>query len=191
MAMSASVGVAYRFNQRNWSPAYSQVDVDGYLLAIMTLEEQLIERNAQLKRANSNFSTLKSENDNLRATLANAQAHAQSNVVTATMPTESVVFFNIGEATLTDYAKATLDSAVQLLMATDAQIAVTGYADKETGSAKRNEQLSKERAETVVNYLMGLGVPASRISTNWVGDTEQAFTTPDTPIVNRCVVVKL
>lgn len=189
VAMSASVGVAYRFNQRNWSPAYSQVDVDGYLLAIMTLEEQLIERNAQLKRANSNFSTLKSENDNLRATLANA--HAQSNVVTVTMPTESVVFFNIGEAALTDYAKATLDSAVQLLMATDAQIAVTGYADKETGSAKRNEQLSKERAEKVVNYLMGLGVPASRISTNWVGDTEQAFTTPDTPIVNRCVVVKL
>ena len=189
VAMSASVGVAYRFNQRNWSPAYSQVDVDGYLLAIMALEEQLVERNAQLKRANSNFSTLKSENDNLRNTLANA--HAQSNVVTATMPTESVVFFTIGEATLTDYAKATLDSEVQQLMATDAQIAVTGYADKETGSAKRNEQLSKERAEKVANYLMGLGVPASRITTNWVGDTEQAFTSPDTPLVNRCVTIKL
>ena len=189
VAMSASVGVAYRFNQRNWSPAYSQLDVDGYLLAIMTLEEQLIERNAQLKRANSNFSALKSENDNLRNTLASA--HAQSSVATAAMPTESVVFFTIGEATLTDYAKATLDSSVSLLMATDAKIIVTGYADKETGSAKRNEQLSKERAENVANYLMGLGVPASRISTNWVGDTVQAFTKPDTPIVNRCVVIKM
>lgn len=189
VAMSASVGVAYRFNQRNWSPAYSQLDVDGYLLAIMTLEEQLVERNAQLKRANSNFSALKSENENLRNTLASA--HAQAPVAPATMPTESVVFFTIGEATLTDYAKATLDSAVQLLMATDAQIVVTGYADKETGSAKRNEQLSKERAENVANYLVGLGVPASRISTNWVGDTEQAFTKPDTPIVNRCVIIKL
>ena len=189
VAMSASVGVAYRFNQRNWSPAYSQVDVDGYLLAIMTLEEQLVERNAQLKRANNNFSTLKSENENLRNTLANAQT--QRSVAPATMPTESVVFFTIGEAQLTDYAKATLDSAVQLLMATDAKIIVTGYADKETGSAKRNEQLSKERAENVANYLVGLGIPASRISTNWVGDTVQAFTKPDTPIVNRCVVIKL
>lgn len=189
VAMSASVGVAYRFNQRNWSPAYSQVDVDGYLLAIMTLEEQLIERNAQLKRANSNFSALKSENDNLRNTLASA--HAQTPVAPAAMPTESVVFFTIGEATLTDYAKATLDSSVSLLMANDAAIVVTGYADKETGSAKRNEQLSKERAENVANYLMGLGVPASRISTNWVGDTVQAFTKPDTPIVNRCVVIKM
>ena len=189
VAMSASVGVAYRFNQRNWSPAYSQLDVDGYLLAIMTLEEQLIERNAQLKRANSNFSALKSENDNLRNTLASA--HAQTPVAPAAMPTESVVFFTIGEATLTDYAKATLDSAVPLLMATDATILVTGYADKETGSAKRNEQLSKERAENVANYLVGLGIPASRISTNWVGDTVQAFTKPDTPIVNRCVVIKM
>ena len=189
VAMSASVGVAYRFNQRNWSPAYSQVDVDGYLLAIMALEEQLVERNAQLKRANSNVATLKAENDNLRNSLT--ESRSQSNEVVVAMPTECVVFFTIGEAALTDYAKATLDSSVSQLMATDAAIVVTGYADKETGSAKRNEQLSKERAENVANYLIGLGVPASRITTNWVGDTEQAFTTPDTPIVNRCVIIKL
>ena len=189
VAMSASVGVAYRFNQRNWSPAYSQVDVDGYLLAIMALEEQLVERNAQIKRANSNFAALKTENETLRNSLA--ESRAQDNMATSAMPTESVVFFTIGEAELTDYAKATLDSAISLLMATDATIVVTGYADKETGSAKRNEQLSKERAENVANYLIGLGLPASRITTNWVGDTEQAFTTPDTPIVNRCVIIKM
>jgi outer membrane protein OmpA-like peptidoglycan-associated protein len=189
VAMSASVGVAYRFNQRNWSPAYSQVDVDGYLLAIMALEEQLLERNAQIKRANSNFAALKTENETLRNSLA--ESRAQDNMATSAMPTESVVFFAIGEAKLTDYAKATLDSAISLLMATDTTIVVTGYADKETGSAKRNEQLSKERAENVANYLIGLGLPASRITTNWVGDTEQAFTSPDTPLVNRCVIIKL
>lgn len=189
LAMSASVGVAYRFNQRNWSPAYSQVDVDGYLLAIMALEEQLVERNAQLKRVNGNYATLKTENENLRNSLA--ESRMQSSVVVPATPTESVVFFNIGEATLTDYAKATLDSAVAQLMASEATIVVTGYADKETGSAKRNELLSRERAENVANYLIGLGAPASRITTNWVGDTEQAFTSPDTPLVNRCVTIKL
>ena len=189
VAMSASVGVAYRFNQRNWSPAYSQVDVDGYLLAIMALEERLIGRDAELKRANNNFSALKSENENLRNTLA--ESRKESSVVVKSVPTESVVFFNIGEAALTDYAKATLDSIVAQLMATEGNILVTGYADKETGSAKRNEQLSMQRAEGVANYLIGLGVPASRITTEWVGDTEQAFTTPETPIVNRCVIIKL
>ena len=189
VAMSASVGVAYRFNQRNWSPAYSQVDVDGYLLTIMALEEQVVERNAQLKRANNNFATLKTENESLRSSLA--ESRMQSNEVVAAMPTESVVFFTIGEAVLTDYAKATLDSSASQLMTTDVAIIVTGYADKETGSAKRNEQLSKQRAENVANYLVGLGIPASRISTSWVGDTEQAFTKPDTSIVNRCVIIKL
>jgi outer membrane protein OmpA-like peptidoglycan-associated protein len=189
VAMSASVGVAYRFNQRNWSPAYSQVDVDGYLLAIMALEERLIGRDAELKRANNNFSALKSENENLRNTLA--ESRKESSVVVKSVPAESVVFFNIGEAALTDYAKATLDSIVAQLVATEGNILVTGYADKETGSAKRNEQLSMQRAEGVANYLIGLGVPASRITTEWVGDTEQAFTTPETPVVNRCVIIKL
>ena len=189
VAMSASVGVAYRFNQRNWSPAYSQVDVDGYLLAIMALEERLIGRDAELKRANNNFSALKSENENLRNTLA--ESRKESSVVVKSVPAESVVFFNIGEAALTDYAKATLDSIVAQLMATEGNILVTGYADKETGSVKRNEQLSMQRAEGVANYLIGLGVPASRITTEWVGDTEQAFTTPETPVVNRCVIIKL
>jgi outer membrane protein OmpA-like peptidoglycan-associated protein len=189
VAMSASVGVAYRFNQRNWSPAYSQVDVDGYLLAIMTLEERLIGREAELKRVNTNFAVLKNENETLRNSLA--ESRAESNIVVETIPAESVVFFNIGEAKLTDYAKATLDSIVAQLVATTTDIIVTGYADKETGSAKRNEQLSMERAECVANYLIGLGVPASRITTEWVGDTEQAFTTPETPIVNRCVIIRL
>ena len=189
LAMSASVGVAYRFNQRNWSPAYSQLDVDGYLLAIMALEEQLISRDAELKRVNNNFAAVKNENESLRHTLA--ESSKESREVVAMMPAESVVFFTIGEAMLTDYAKATLDSIVAQLMATDATIVVTGYADKETGSARRNEQLSKERAENVATYLMGLGVPSSRITTNWVGDTEQAFTSPDTPVVNRCVIIKL
>lgn len=190
VAMSASVGVAYRFNQRYWTPAYSQVDVDGYLLAIMALEEQLIERNAELKRANSNFAVVKNENESLRNSLAESRMQSSVEVAPAT-PSESVVFFNIGEASLTDYAKATLDSAVAQLMASEGSIAVTGYADKETGSAQRNEQLSMQRAECVANYLIGLGVPASRISTNWVGDTEQAFASPDTPLVNRCVIIKL
>jgi outer membrane protein OmpA-like peptidoglycan-associated protein len=190
LAMSASVGVAYRFNQRNWSPAYSQLDVDGYLLAIMALEEQLVERNAELKRVNNNLSALKSDNESLRNSLAQARMQS-SDVQPIVAPTESVVFFTIGDALLSDYAKATLDSIAQQLIAADATIVVTGYADKETGSAKRNEQLSKQRAENVASYLLGLGLPSSRLTTQWVGDTEQAFTSPDTPIVNRCVIIKL
>jgi outer membrane protein OmpA-like peptidoglycan-associated protein len=47
-----------------------------------------------------------------------------------------------------------------------------------------------ERAECVTQYLMENGISEERITTNWVGDTEAAFTTPDTPIVNRCVTIR-
>lgn len=189
VAMSASVGVAYRFNMRSWTPAYSQLDVDGYLLAIMTLEEQLIQRNAELKRVNTNLSALKSENETLRTNLSDCKTKGAVAPPVA-VPAESVVFFAIGEAKLTDYAKATLDSCMAQLLSSDGSVVVTGYADKETGSAMRNEQLSKERAESVTAYLVANGVAKERISTNWVGDTEPAFTSPDTPVVNRCVIIK-
>lgn len=186
VAMSASLGLAYRFNMRSWTPAYSQLDVDGYLLAIMTLEEQLIQRDAEIKRVNGNVSKLKSENETLRNDLNECRTRDVA-VVAAVEPMESVVFFAIGEATLSDYAKVTLDAYVTQFKDADTSIVVTGYADKETGSAERNEQLSEERAKCVAAYLEAGGVAKERISTKWVGDTEQAFTSPDT---NRCVIIK-
>ena len=51
-------------------------------------------------------------------------------------------------------------------------------------------ELSKERAENVTAYLTAQGIDASRITTKWVGDSEVAFTSPDTPLVNRCVTLK-
>ena len=186
VAMSASLGVAYRFNMRSWTPAYSQLDVDGYLLAIMTLEEKLIQRDAEIKRVNGSVSKLKTENDVLRYDLVQSEKKAAS-MPTVAMPVESVVFFSIGEAVLSDYAKVTLDGYAAQFKDADNSIVVTGYADKETGSSERNEQLSKERAECVTAYLVAGGVDAERITTTWVGDTEQAFTSPDT---NRCVIIR-
>lgn len=186
VAMSASLGVAYRFNMRSWTPAYSQLDVDGYLLAIMTLEEKLIQRDAEIKRVNGSVSKLKTENDVLRYDLVQSEKKAAS-MPTVAMPMESVVFFSIGEAVLSDYAKVTLNGYAAQFKDADNSIVVTGYADKETGSSERNEQLSKERAECVTAYLVAGGVDAERITTTWVGDTEQAFTSPDT---NRCVIIR-
>lgn len=187
VAMTASVGLAYRFNMRSWSPAYSQLDVDGYLLAIMTLEETLLQRDAELKRIGGNLSTLKHDNEMLRQELA---AKPQSVVEKPTVVAQSVVFFEIGSAELSDYAKATLEQYITSVGDSDNDIVITGYADKETGSAERNMKLSKERAECVTAHLIEGGVAKERITTTWVGDTEQAFTSPDTAVVNRCVIIK-
>lgn len=187
-ALSASLGVAYRFNNRDWTPAYSQLDVDGYIAAILALEERLLIADSNLVAAGKEVTALTSNNKELQAELERCKS-SKPMVKSAPMP-ECVVFFVIGEAALTDYAKATLDTYADQIKRCDTTFTVTGYADKETGSAERNEQLSEMRAEAVKSYLVAAGVAPTRITTEWVGDTEMAFTSPDTPTVNRCVIIK-
>ena len=189
VGLSASVGIAYRFNQRTWTPAYSQTDVDGYIAAIVGLEETLLAADAALISAAEELQALETDNKRLKSDLATAQSATQKAMVSHTVG-ESVVFFIIGEATLSEYAHATLDNYIAAMRDTTTPITITGYADKETGSAERNMQLSKERAENVTAYLTSKGIDGSRITTQWVGDTETAFTTPTTPLVNRCVTLR-
>ena len=189
VGLSASVGIAYRFNQRTWTPAYSQTDVDGYIAAIVGLEETLLAADAALISAAEELQALETDNKRLKSDLATAQSATQNAMVCHTVG-ESVVFFTIGEATLSEYAHATLDNYIAAIRDTTTPITITGYADKETGSAERNMQLSKERAENVTAYLTSKGIDGSRITTQWVGDTETAFTTPTTPLVNRCVTLR-
>lgn len=189
LGLSASLGVAYRFNQRDWTPAYSQVEVDGYIAAIMALEEGLVVSDVALAEAVEEKKNLEQKNMALEADIAklhNVKPQPQHHGVAP----ECVAFFTIGDASISDYACATLETYVEQLKDDTTPIVVVGYADKETGSAERNEQLSKERAENVAKWLTEAGVDASRIAVEWVGDTEAAFNTPDTPVVNRCVIVR-
>ena len=187
VAMTATVGVAYRFGQRDWSPAYPQVEVDGYVAAIMALEDDLVIAENRLVAAGKEIATLNSKNRELQGEVARCHAEVAE---AEEIASECAVFFTIGEATLTDYARATLESYVEQMRDGNTLITITGYADSETGSAARNEELSKMRAETVEAYLIAAGIPATRITTTWVGDTAIAFTSPNTPLVNRCVIVK-
>ena len=187
-ALSASVGFAYRFNQRDWTPAYPAVDVEGYLAAIFALEESVVAQGAELDAAAQEIRKLSGDNKSLKSEVEMLRSRAAQPV--EPVAAECVAFFNIGETQITDYARATLETYVEQVRDGSSVISVIGYADKETGSAKRNEQLSRERAQNVTAWLIAAGVDASRIETSWVGDTEAAFSTPDTPIVNRCVVVK-
>ena len=188
-ATSLSVGVAYRFKQRDWTPAYSQLDVDGYIAAIVGLEERLILRDEQLSTATKEVASLQDKNESLVADIERLKSNKSTHTTTTITP-ECVAFFEIGNSTITDYGKATLETYIEQVKSSKSNITVVGYADKETGSAQRNEQLSRERAENVTAWLIESGIDKQRLTTKWVGDTEAAFTTPDSPTVNRCVIVK-
>ena len=69
----------------------------------------------------------------------------------------------------------------------EAVVSLTGYADKFTGTAKRNLFLSEKRAEVVCQALLDAGISQDRITTNYYGDTKQVSEVPEENRVTICV----
>jgi outer membrane protein OmpA-like peptidoglycan-associated protein len=99
----------------------------------------------------------------LHNTVANLEAYKMSD--------HTVVLFALNRHKLTDDAKAQLDK-----VAADVQgqqryfITVEGYTDQ-TGAASYNDMLSRERAESVIRYLVGEhNVPLQRIHKIGLGE---------------------
>lgn len=68
-------------------------------------------------------------------------------------------------------------------------VILTGYADRETGTAAINERLSRERSQAVADALVNkYGIERSRISTDWRGDTVQPFSINN---LNRAVLFRM
>ena len=73
------------------------------------------------------------------------------------------VLFPSNKADLLPAARAQLSDIARILAKAKGQnIAVEGYTDA-SGSKERNDQLSKDRAESVMNYLVDKGAPKDRI----------------------------
>ncbi len=69
-----------------------------------------------------------------------------------------------------------------------ANVMITGYADKGTGSAKINKSLSEKRAAAVVTALKTkYGIAESRIKSDSKGDTEQPYTEQILNRVSICI----
>ena len=76
------------------------------------------------------------------------------------------VFFNLGKinvANLKDLVN--VKALAKYAKENNSKMLVTGYADNSTGSAKLNERLSADRANTVKNELIKMGVPEANIQT--------------------------
>ena len=99
---------------------------------------------------------------------------------------EICTFFELDSNVILPEEAAKLDKYAQWLTKhKDVNIAITGYADVQTGNPTYNMGLSKRRVNAVKDYLVKAGIDAGRISTAYKGDTEQPFTVNEQ---NRVVV---
>ena len=88
------------------------------------------------------------------------------------MTKSDTVLFGFNRKTLSDEAKAQLDSFVQSLDGVNRYVVeIQGFTDK-TGSAIYNDELSQERAQAVARYLASHKVPLRNITMLGTGVAE-------------------
>lgn len=176
---TATFGVTYKFGRRGFSrPAAVReavaVDVSGYTNRIQALQDEL----AASKR----------KNQDLNAAL-DAARNRKPEVVTNVVAAPMAVFFTIGQATLTEKEMINLKYQAEVIKKDlNKKYKLIGSADKATGSAARNQQLSQERAQAVYDLLVKkYGVDPKQLEIVANGDRDEPF---GQPVLNRVVIVE-
>ena len=78
---------------------------------------------------------------------------------------DSGILFDLNSSTLKAAARTSLTEFSAILKSnTDMDVAIFGHTDK-TGTLEVNQRISKQRAESVQNFLKGLGVSADQLVT--------------------------
>jgi outer membrane protein OmpA-like peptidoglycan-associated protein len=87
------------------------------------------------------------------------------------------VFFEINKWDIRDTESGKLQEVAEFLKENpNAKVSITGYADVETGNAKINDRLARQRADVVVKALIEqYEIEADRITYDSKGDREQPF----------------
>jgi outer membrane protein OmpA-like peptidoglycan-associated protein len=104
---------------------------------------------------------------------------------------KSGVTFATNKASLTEDAKSNLDAVAQVFIEfPDTNLMVQGHTDN-TGESAYNMELSKKRANAVVNYLKSKGVAGNRFSVEAFGESQPRFenTSADGRSKNRRVEI--
>lgn len=103
-------------------------------------------------------------------------------------PMKQNIFFALNSSLLQKDQQSKIDAMVAYMEKYPAsKVAITGYADKETGNSKINMTLSEKRAKNVADALKAKGIAASRIVTDFKGDTVQPYRVPEENRVSICI----
>jgi outer membrane protein OmpA-like peptidoglycan-associated protein len=104
-------------------------------------------------------------------------------------PLRREIFFTIRATQIVKEEMAKVEEIANYLKANpNAKVVITGHADKGTGNATINKNLSEKRAKIVADTLVKkYGIAESRISYEAKGDTEQPFAENDKNRVSICI----
>lgn len=105
--------------------------------------------------------------------------------MTENVTLEADVLFDSGKSELRPAGRDKLDAFVGKLQGLESQsIVAIGHADR-MGAESSNQALSEARVNTVKSYLVSKGMPAERIQTSAVGETQSGAATTDCDDANN------
>lgn len=161
LAASATIGVTYKLGRYDWetkAEALAPATVAAAEAAAALADAKAANEKVEAERAAAQEAADKAaaENEALKNELATTAAQNEA-IVKNLMETPAVVFFEIGQATLSVKEAEHFDRIVKTMLSQgkDIKFTVTGYTDHNTGSVRRNKQLQKQRTNYIVKLLTG------------------------------------
>lgn len=191
--VSALAGLNFNFGKANWKR--SSTTIAGYAAAVAAAEAAANAAQAAKDKALASEKALADqnkaladENQQLKDELA-AASKDNSKFINDILNTPVIAYFEIGKAKLSVKELAHVDYAVKTLIANSKGVKFTlaGNADSKTGSKRRNQQLSQQRADYLYKLLTekyGLDPSMFTVQANGGNDIF------DTPELNRAVIIE-
>lgn len=169
---SVTAGVSYTFKPRGWKTRMVKV-VEYDNEAVNDLRRQVAE--------------LIAANEKLEREMAGKTVDHKTVV---NVGGKYLIYFPINVSELSNADRAQLEQVADMIKNSPkgSVYSVIGYADKSTGNAEINETLSRERAQSVRNYLVNqFGIPADRLDVKWMGGVGNMFF--NDPALSRVVII--
>jgi len=162
---TGEIGLTFNLGKVGWEKT---PDVD----AIKALSQSQIDAlNAQLNDANAANANLRNQ---LRDALANQKPAETPKSVREFVTTPISVFFNLDKTDIASQKDlVNIQGVAKYAVDNNTNLLVTGYADSATGTPERNQWLSDERAKTVAEELVKLGVSRDKIETIGKGGVDE------------------
>lgn len=188
------VGVSYKLGVNDWEtkeealmPAtVAAAEAVAALAAVRAEKEQLA---AEKEEAEAAQEEAAKENEALMEELSNNAAQNEA-IVKNLMETPAVAYFEIGQATLSVKELEHFDRIVKTMLSQDKEIkfTLTGLTDHNTGSARRNKQLQKQRANYIQKLLTDkYGLEKDQFEVVIDESAQNRYTTIE---LNRAVVIE-
>lgn len=193
--VSLTWGVAYKFGKQGFKRSASIVPAVVPVPFTAQQYEDLSGKVAELEKENAELkdkiAALEKDNEELRNKLASGQNYVYEEgkfvAVDSNAGLKTTLYFDCGQTTLSAREKAHFEYFAEAVNG-DSKLKVDGYADKQTGSAKRNQYLSEQRVKTVVNLLKNAGADEAKIEATAHGAAVQPF---NDAAKNRVVTVEI